>query len=75
MMDFNFFNRLHPIQTVPEWTNQITAVDLTGLHVHHVTCLDQLVNLKWACFRDNTLTSIEVQCTLITYYILACLLL
>ncbi|XP_019851716.1 PREDICTED: leucine-rich repeat-containing protein 9-like [Amphimedon queenslandica] len=52
-------SKLCPEQSTPEWANQITALDLTDMHVHQISCLDQLVNLKWACFRGNALTDIQ----------------
>lgn len=39
---------------------QVTAVDLSGLHLHKLTNMDQLRNLRWLCIADNNLTSIEV---------------
>ena len=43
-----------------DWMAQVTTLDLTGLHIHKLSCLEQMINLRWLCLKDNALIGIEV---------------
>ncbi|XP_060780549.1 leucine-rich repeat-containing protein 9 [Neoarius graeffei] len=43
----------------PGWSAKITAVNLDGQRLSHISNLEQLVNLRWASFNNNQLTNIE----------------
>ncbi|KAK3554466.1 hypothetical protein QTP70_023488 [Hemibagrus guttatus] len=49
----------HTTDLEPGWSAKITAVNLDGQHLSHISNLEQLVNLRWASFNNNQLTNIE----------------
>ncbi|KAK2853136.1 hypothetical protein Q7C36_008337 [Tachysurus vachellii] len=57
----------HTTDLEPGWSAKITAVNLDGQRLSHISNLEQLVNLRWASFNNNQLTNIEglQHCTLL----------
>ncbi|XP_058242803.1 leucine-rich repeat-containing protein 9 isoform X2 [Hemibagrus wyckioides] len=49
----------HTTDLEPGWSAKITAVNLDGQHLSHISNLEQLVNLRWASFNNNQLMNIE----------------
>ncbi|XP_053476171.1 leucine-rich repeat-containing protein 9 isoform X2 [Ictalurus furcatus] len=49
----------HTTDLEPGWSAKITAVNLDGQRLSHISNLEQLVNLRWASFNNNQLTHIE----------------
>ena len=64
-----FFSSNRPIQlnssSTNDWTSTVTTVDLSDLQLHKLSYIDQLLNLKWLCLQNNSLTTTEVS---ILYY-------
>ncbi|KAF4089841.1 hypothetical protein AMELA_G00042860 [Ameiurus melas] len=49
----------HTTDLEPGWSAKITAVNLDGQRLSHISNLEQLVNLRWASFNNNQLTHIQ----------------
>ncbi|XP_053357223.1 leucine-rich repeat-containing protein 9 [Clarias gariepinus] len=49
----------HTTDLEPGWSAKITAVNLDGQGLTHISNLEQLVNLRWASFNNNQLTHIK----------------
>ncbi|XP_062851756.1 leucine-rich repeat-containing protein 9 isoform X2 [Trichomycterus rosablanca] len=43
----------------PGWSTKITALNLDGQRLYHISNLEKLVNLRWASFNHNQLTHIN----------------
>ncbi|XP_053088423.1 leucine-rich repeat-containing protein 9 isoform X1 [Pangasianodon hypophthalmus] len=49
----------HTTDLEPGWGAKVTALNLDGQRLSHISNLEQLVNLRWASFNNNQLTHIE----------------